>query len=149
MFRSAKVSRVLLNLGGIANLTAIPAGAGLDEVMAFDTGPGNMVIDACMARLFGTGVRSRWGGGAAGRVLHECGGGGFAGGVLLCPAAEVVWAGGVWGGVCRAVYCDVPEGGGESDADVVATATALTAASVVDAYRRFVWGHVGQAAPLS
>ena len=53
MFRSAKVSRVLLNLGGIANLTAIPAGGGLDGVMAFDTGPGNMVIDACMERLFG------------------------------------------------------------------------------------------------
>ena len=38
---------------------------------------------------------------------------------------------------------------GRGDADVVATAAGLTAASVVDAYRRFVWGHVGQAAPLS
>src|SRR5882757_7426091 len=53
MFRSTKVSRVLQNLGGIGNLTAIPAEAGVDRVMAFDTGPGNMVIDACMARLFG------------------------------------------------------------------------------------------------
>src|SRR5438876_1172100 len=52
MFRSAKVSRVLENLGGIGNLTAIPAGAGVDEVMAFDIGPGNMVIDACMRRLY-------------------------------------------------------------------------------------------------
>jgi anhydro-N-acetylmuramic acid kinase len=49
MFRSAKVSRVLQNLGGIGNLTAIPAEAGVDGVMAFDTGPGNMVIDACMS----------------------------------------------------------------------------------------------------
>src|SRR5258708_39724587 len=55
MFRSAKVSRVLQNLGGIGNLTAIPAGAGVDGVMAFDTGPGNMVIDACMSRLYGKG----------------------------------------------------------------------------------------------
>lgn len=38
---------------------------------------------------------------------------------------------------------------GASDADVIATAAGLTAASVADAYRRFVWGHVGQAAPLS
>src|ERR1700724_274718 len=52
MFRSAKVSRVLLNLGGIANLTAIPAMACVNGVMAFDTGPGNMVIDACMRRLY-------------------------------------------------------------------------------------------------
>src|SRR3981189_2541530 len=53
MFRSSKVSRVLQNLGGIGNLTAVPAGVGVDGVMAFDTGPGNMVIDGCMERLFG------------------------------------------------------------------------------------------------
>jgi anhydro-N-acetylmuramic acid kinase len=38
---------------------------------------------------------------------------------------------------------------GAEDEDVVATATALTAASVVDAYRRFVWGHLGARAPLA
>jgi len=35
------------------------------------------------------------------------------------------------------------------DEDVIATATALPPASIVDAYRRFVWRHVGQEAPLS
>ena len=45
--------------------------------------------------------------------------------------------------------CRKAGGQEDRDEDVVATATALTAASVVDAYRRFVWGHVGQAAPLS
>ena len=53
LFRSPKMSRLLLNLGGIANITSIPAGADLSRVTAFDTGPGNMVIDACMMRLFG------------------------------------------------------------------------------------------------
>jgi anhydro-N-acetylmuramic acid kinase len=46
-------ARVLLNIGGIANLTVIPAGAGPEKVIAFDTGPGNMVIDALMQKLFG------------------------------------------------------------------------------------------------
>ncbi len=45
VFRHAQFGRVLVNIGGIANLTAIPAGAGPDVVLAFDTGPGNMVID--------------------------------------------------------------------------------------------------------
>lgn len=53
MFADAKRGRVLQNIGGIANLTAIPAGADAAEVMAFDTGPGNMVMDALAAKLFG------------------------------------------------------------------------------------------------
>ena len=49
LFRSAAESRVMLNLGGMANLTWLPAGGGLEEVLAFDTGPGNAVIDALVA----------------------------------------------------------------------------------------------------
>jgi anhydro-N-acetylmuramic acid kinase len=140
LFRSAKGNRVLLNLGGIANVTAIPAGAGLDAVIAFDTGPGNMVVDRCMASLFGR--KFDRGGAVArrGRVLREvvervmregyfavlppksCGreefGAGFAERLI---------------GMCR-------DAGGV-DADVVATATALTAESVVAAYRGFVVPH--------
>jgi anhydro-N-acetylmuramic acid kinase len=51
LFRHAKRGRVALNIGGIANITAIPPGALPGEVMAFDTGPGNMVVDALVAEL--------------------------------------------------------------------------------------------------
>ncbi len=46
LFRSATVGRVALNIGGIANITVIPAAAAPTEVIAFDTGPGNMIMDA-------------------------------------------------------------------------------------------------------
>lgn len=46
LFRNRLRGRILLNLGGIANITTLPASARLSQVMAFDTGPGNMVIDA-------------------------------------------------------------------------------------------------------
>ena len=46
LFRNSTRTRVALNIGGIANITAIPAGARPEDVVAFDTGPGNMVIDA-------------------------------------------------------------------------------------------------------
>lgn len=45
LFRDKKLGRIALNLGGIANITAIPAAAAPEDVIAFDTGPGNMVID--------------------------------------------------------------------------------------------------------
>jgi anhydro-N-acetylmuramic acid kinase len=45
LFRSATKNRVALNIGGIANITYLPKGATPEQVVAFDTGPGNMVID--------------------------------------------------------------------------------------------------------
>jgi anhydro-N-acetylmuramic acid kinase len=52
LFADVKRGRVLQNIGGIANLTAIPAGAAPHKVIAFDTGPGNMVIDWLAQKLF-------------------------------------------------------------------------------------------------
>ncbi len=46
LFRDARRTRVALNIGGIGNITVIPPRARPEEVVAFDTGPGNMVIDA-------------------------------------------------------------------------------------------------------
>lgn len=53
LYRDAEIGRIALNLGGIANLSAIPAAASLNKIVAFDTGPGNMVIDALAEQLFG------------------------------------------------------------------------------------------------
>lgn len=46
LYRHSRTARIALNVGGIANLTAIPANARPGEVLAFDTGPGNMIVDA-------------------------------------------------------------------------------------------------------
>jgi anhydro-N-acetylmuramic acid kinase len=53
LFRDAHIGRLVQNIGGIANLTSIPAHAAATDVIAFDTGPGNMVIDAVAEKLFG------------------------------------------------------------------------------------------------
>jgi anhydro-N-acetylmuramic acid kinase len=151
LFRSTKVSRVLQNLGGIGNLTAIPAGADVNGVMAFDTGPGNMVIDSCMRRLYerefdrgGVVARS---GNVMKKVVEEILKEGYFSALppKSCGREQFGEA-----FVSRFIALCRKAGGPEDrDEDVVATATALTAASIVDAYRRFVWGYVGKAAPLS
>ena len=51
LYRHAKLGRVALNLGGIANITVIPADAKPAQVFAFDTGPANMLIDALVTHF--------------------------------------------------------------------------------------------------
>lgn len=53
LYRSDKKTRLLQNIGGIANVTVIPQHAKLTDLLAFDTGPGNMVIDELCRRFFG------------------------------------------------------------------------------------------------
>lgn len=58
LFRSEDKSRAIQNIGGIANVTVLPEGCGWDEVWGFDTGPGNMIIDALVSHF--TGGRSHF-----------------------------------------------------------------------------------------
>ncbi len=51
-FRSAKNNRALLNIGGIANITLLKKNCSINDVFAFDTGPGNMIVDALMNTLY-------------------------------------------------------------------------------------------------
>jgi anhydro-N-acetylmuramic acid kinase len=59
LFRHPERARVALNIGGIANITVIPAGAKPEDVVAFDTGPGNMVMDAVAPPFDRDGERAR------------------------------------------------------------------------------------------
>jgi anhydro-N-acetylmuramic acid kinase len=70
MFAHPKRGRVLQNIGGIANLTALPAGAYGNRVKAFDTGPGNMVIDALAQKLFGKSYDRNGSIAARGKILE-------------------------------------------------------------------------------
>ena len=51
LYRDAQRTVGLQNIGGIGNITVLPKGCSLNDVFAFDTGPGNMVMDALAARL--------------------------------------------------------------------------------------------------
>ncbi len=70
VFRHPRRGRIVQNIGGIGNLTAIPAGARPGQLRAFDTGPGNMVIDAVCERLFGIPFDDAGGLAAKGHVLE-------------------------------------------------------------------------------
>lgn len=142
LYRHPKRGRVALNIGGIANVTVIPAGARPGEVFAFDTGPGNMVIDALAAyftrgRLrFDRDARIALRGKLLPQLLKE---------LLRHPyfrQAPPKTAGREefgsayaerlirWGKKHRAPF-----------ADLIHTATAFTAASIADAFHRHVFGH--------
>ena len=145
-FRDPKSGRIVQNIGGIANLTAIPAGGAASSIFAFDTGPGNMVIDAVtqalMGRTFDRGGKIA----ASGTVLES----------VLGPLLRR-----------KFFLTKPPKTAGREEfgrefvdeflrrcgrarkEDVVATATALTARSIADAVRRFVTSRTGSAAKNS
>jgi anhydro-N-acetylmuramic acid kinase len=53
LYRHPANTIALQNIGGIANVTVLPTACGIEDVMAFDTGPGNMIIDEVVKRVTG------------------------------------------------------------------------------------------------
>jgi anhydro-N-acetylmuramic acid kinase len=135
LFRHPRRGRVALNLGGIANLTAIPPGAGPEDVIAFDAGPGNMVIDFLVGLHTGGKRHFDRGGRIArhGRVSDPLLAGLLDDDYYLQPPPKSAGReqyGKEYAGCLLATGIPLP--------DLIATATALTAASVVESVERFV-----------
>ncbi len=135
LFRSASRTRVLLNLGGIANFTYLPKACNAEDVVAFDTGPANMLIDALMQKLYGKdcdrGGRHAMRGKVVPALLRW---------MMRHPylkrrppkstGREVFGA--------RFVEELIRRGEGSPADDLIATATTFTALSVYDQYCRFI-----------
>jgi anhydro-N-acetylmuramic acid kinase len=137
LFAHPTRGRVLQNIGGIANLTAIPAASTPDSVLAFDTGPGNMVIDALMMDLFNKRFDRNGAIAATGAILAP-----VLATALRLPYFQLrpprtagreefgrEYAAKFLTACCR--HSSKPE-------DAIATATALTAESITASYKKFV-----------
>jgi anhydro-N-acetylmuramic acid kinase len=135
LFRSPRESRVLLNLGGMANVTYLPKGGGVDDVIGFDTGPGNALLDALVAMIspgesFDDGGRRAQHGRVSDALLEEL----LADPFFAQPPPRSTGRerfGATYAAALRARGLAL----GLSDVDQLATAVALTAESVAGAVR--------------
>jgi anhydro-N-acetylmuramic acid kinase len=136
LFAHPARGRVLQNIGGIANLTAIPAAARADQLIAFDTGPGNMVIDALMQELFGKRFDRNGAIAATGKVLAPA-----LAAALRNPYFRLKpprTAGREqFGRAYAADFLARCRGLSKKPEDAIATATALTAETIAGSYKRF------------
>ena len=141
LYRREDETILLQNIGGIGNMTVMPAKAKPEEVYAFDTGPGNMIIDAVTAAVTGGKQTFDEGGrlGGSGTVNQK---------LLAWLQQEPYYARPLpkttgrerFGTQYTAKILDWRKTHPISDADLVATVTDLTAWSIVDAYERYVLG---------
>jgi anhydro-N-acetylmuramic acid kinase len=142
LFAAPDAWRALQNLGGIGNVTIVPPARGTtDGVRAFDTGPGVVIIDSVVRALvpdmqYDVDGRLARQGTAIGEVVAWA---------LADPyfAAEPPKSTGREQFSAAYVGRFIERCGNASTADIVATALAVTAASVADAYRRFVPEPIG------
>ena len=135
LYRHARLGRVALNIGGIANITAIPAGGGPEQVIAFDTGPGNMAIDQLVSEYSGGRQKFDRGGRIARRGRVEAG-------LLEELLRDSYYRQAPPKSAGREQYgrefVERLRGSGLALLDLIATATALTAAAVAEGIERFV-----------
>ena len=142
LFAHPRRARVLQNLGGIGNLTLVPAGGALDQLLAFDTGPANMVIDALAQRLFSKSY-DRNGSLAAAGTPNEA--------VLKVLLRDPYYRRRPPKSAGREQYgasfverlLSLAERYRLASHDILATATALTSRSIALAYQQFVAPRVG------
>jgi anhydro-N-acetylmuramic acid kinase len=136
-FTAPNEPRALLNLGGIANLTVLPAGGPPEAVRAFDTGPANMVIDALAERLFDAPMDRNGQYAARGTPDHD----------LLADLLELDYfrreppkstGRADFGPDFVDTLLGAAQSRNLSDNDLLATATLLTAASVYQAYAQYI-----------
>jgi anhydro-N-acetylmuramic acid kinase len=147
LYTNPKTGRIAQNIGGIANLTAIPAGASLDQIIAFDNGPGNMVIDALAGQLFGKPFDRDGRIAASGRVLDSVVAR-FMSGNFFRQRPPKTAGREEFGQEFAREFLRACRGSGSTKAlrrtagadkrDIIATATAFTARSIRDAIERFV-----------
>ncbi len=139
LFRSETEARALLNLGGMANVTHLPRGATLEQVTAFDTGPGNAVLDGLVEAATAGLSRHDEGGqlAAAGRADE-----GLLSELLADPFFREPPPRSTgrerFGAAYAARLREIAEQLGLSLEDALATAVELTARSVADAVREFL-----------
>jgi anhydro-N-acetylmuramic acid kinase len=135
LYRHATIGRIVQNIGGIANLTAIPPNATQKDVIAFDTGPGNMVLDAMAERSLHQ-PYDRDGLAAAGGTVIES----VVDTNLKAPffRAKPPKTTGREEFGREFVAHFVRACGRAPKQDILATATAFTARSIADAIQRFV-----------
>jgi anhydro-N-acetylmuramic acid kinase len=149
LFAHPRRARVLQNLGGIANLTLVPPGGApndgkLDQLVAFDTGPANMVIDALTQRLFNK-PYDRNGRFAAAGMPNEA--------VLTTLLRDPYYRRHPPKSAGREQYGEafvervlsLARRHRLASHDILATATALTSRSIALAYRQFVATRIGNA----
>jgi anhydro-N-acetylmuramic acid kinase len=135
IFRSSRVNRLLLNIGGIANITAIPRNCSAESVIAFDTGPGNMVVDSLMHEFYGKPYDHSGRTAARGAVSLD---------LFDRMARHPYLRTGPPKSTGREEFGQdfvqqlLRHGKGYDREDIVATASQFTAYAVYDAYRRFV-----------
>ena len=135
LYRHATLGRVTLNIGGIANVTAIPAGGASEDVLAFDTGPGNMIMDALADRFSEGAERYDRDGDLAASGTAD---GGLLDRLMAAEYFQEPPPKTTGREAFGEEYVDSLTQEGLSPADLMATANALTATTIADALKRFV-----------